>query len=120
MIKVLGSFTGIRIGIATVKAFQDSLSIPCIGVSSLESLAYLVNKNGFILSLIDCKNDNCYFALYEKRNQNYYEIVPPSADTINDALNLCNKKLSHENSIYFVGDFEIYKDIIKDIFKGKL
>lgn len=35
-----GSFTGIRIGVATAKAFSDSLNIPCIGVNSLESLAF--------------------------------------------------------------------------------
>lgn len=35
-----GSFTGIRIGIATAKAFSDSLDIPSIGISSLEALCY--------------------------------------------------------------------------------
>ena len=35
-----GSFTGIRIGISTVKAFADSLGIPSIGVNSLDSLTY--------------------------------------------------------------------------------
>ena len=39
-----GSFTGIRIGVATVKAFVDSLNIPCIGISSLKALAYNVNR----------------------------------------------------------------------------
>ena len=34
-----GSFTGIRIGVATVKAFSDSLDIPAVGISSLEGLA---------------------------------------------------------------------------------
>ena len=47
-----GSFTGIRIGVGTVLAFQDSLNIPCIGISALESLAYNVNQDGFICSLI--------------------------------------------------------------------
>ena len=59
-----GSFTGIRIGIATIKAFHDSLQIPCIGVTSLEGLAYSIQKDGFIVTLLDCKNNNCYFALY--------------------------------------------------------
>ena len=55
-----GSFTGIRIGVATTKAFSDSLGIPAIGVSSLETLAYNVQDNGVICSLIDAKNDNVY------------------------------------------------------------
>ena len=56
-----GSFTGIRIGVATCKAFSDSLNIPCIGISSLEVLAYNAKNDGIICSTIDCKNDNCYF-----------------------------------------------------------
>ena len=63
-----GSFTGIRIGVATTKAFHDSLDIPCIGISSLEALGYNlidINENECVFSMIDCKNDNCYFALFQ-------------------------------------------------------
>ena len=35
-----GSFTGVRIGVSTIKAFNDVSSIPIASVSSLESLAY--------------------------------------------------------------------------------
>ena len=38
-----GSFTGVRIGIATIKAFADVKNIPVVGISSLESLAYNVS-----------------------------------------------------------------------------
>ena len=58
-----GSFTGIRIGVGTVLAFQDSLNIPCIGISSLEALAYNVKHDGLICSLIDAKNNNVYLGL---------------------------------------------------------
>ena len=113
-----GSFTGCRIGIATIKAFQDSLNIPSIGVSSLEAISYLVQNEGFILSIIDCKNDNCYFALYEFKNSKYYEIIPPSSDNIINALNLCNKYINKNNLINIVGDGSIiYKDYIINIFK---
>ena len=43
-----GSFTGIRIGVSTVKAFADCLNIPCVGISSLEVLAYNIKNNGII------------------------------------------------------------------------
>jgi len=38
-----GSFTGIRIGIATVKAFNDAEQIPIIGINSLESASICSN-----------------------------------------------------------------------------
>ena len=47
-----GSFTGVRIGIATVKAFSDVKHIPIVGVSSLESLAYNVIENKLLQLLI--------------------------------------------------------------------
>ena len=66
-----GSFTGIRIGVSTIKAFADSLNIPCVGISSLEVLAYNVKTNGLICSTIDCKNDNCYFTLFKLIDDTY-------------------------------------------------
>ena len=98
-----GSFTGIRIGIATVKAFADSLNIPCIGISSLEVLAYNVSTDGLICSTIDCKNDNCYFALYELKNGNYKVLEPPTSESISNVLDLLNSKYENKN-ITFVGD----------------
>ncbi len=119
MIKVLGSFTGIRIGIATAKAFQDSLNIPCIGVSSLEALAYSANKEGFIFSIIDCKNGNCYFALYENKNGNYNEIIPPSTNTVENAFDLCLKVIPSGCDITFVGDgVSIYEETINKCFQN--
>lgn len=98
-----GSFTGIRIGIATVKAFSDSLNIPCIGISSLEVLAYNVKNEGLICSTIDCKNDNCYFALYELSNNNYNIIETPCSKTNQEVQDLLKTKYSNK-SIQFIGD----------------
>ena len=63
-----GSFTGIRIGIATAKAFSDVKKIPVVGVTSLEGLAYNLGSSGLICSLIDAKNNNVYYGLFEFEN----------------------------------------------------
>ena len=121
MTKDLGSFTGIRIGIATAKAFSDSLKIKCIGISSLETLCYNVKNCGFIGSIIDCKNDNCYFALFELENNEYTEIIEPCAIEIKDL----NKMLSNLNELQnniltFVGDGStVYKEKIQSMFHDK-
>ena len=98
-----GSFTGIRIGVATCKAFSDSINIPCIGISSLEILTYTVKNDGVICSTIDCKNDNCYFALYELTNGNYTILEEPCAKTVQEVLDILNTKYS-DKQINFVGD----------------
>lgn len=98
-----GSFTGIRIGIATIKAFSDSLGIPCIGISSLEVLAYNIKENGIICSTINCKNDNCYFALYELNNGNYKILQAPKTDTVENVLDFL-ASINLGQTIHFVGD----------------
>ncbi len=108
-----GSFTGIRIGIATVKAFTDSLNIPSVGISSLEGLAYNIKNEGLICSLIDCKNNNCYYSLYELKNNAYTLLEEPKADSIENCLNYLNYKYSN-CKITFVGDVSIYKELIKN------
>lgn len=111
MIRVLGSFTGIRIGISTIKAFHDVTNIPHIGITSLMGLAYNVDFNGYICSLIDAKNNNVYYGLFDNYNGKYEKIGNYLAENINyitEILKLCNKP------IFFVGNGSIvYKDMLK-------
>ena len=79
-----GSFTGIRIGIATMKAFADVKNIPTVGVTSLESLAYNIEENATICPIIDCKNNNVYSAMFELKDNTYVKIGDNIADTIED------------------------------------
>ena len=105
-----GSFTGIRIGVATAKAFSDSKNIQTIGISSLEALAYNVKTDGIICSLIDAKNDNAYVGVFEKINKKYLLRRNFSCENISDLL---NEFKDVENSVSFVGDGAItYKDKI--------
>lgn len=112
-----GSFTGIRIGIATVKAFTDSLNIPSVGISSLEGLAYNIKNEGLICSLIDCKNNNCYYSLYELKNNTYTLLEEPKADSVENCLNYLNYKYSN-SVITFIGDVSLYKELIENTSKS--
>lgn len=105
-----GSFTGIRIGVGTVLAFKDSLNIPCIGVSSLESLAYNVKKKGIICSLIDAKNDNVYFGLFEN-GQNYQQLDDLAFLSIDEVIS----KIKIFDNITFVGDGALaHQELLKN------
>ena len=113
-----GSFTGIRIGISTVKAFADVKNIPIIGVTSLESLAYNVKTDGLIASIIDAKNDNVYFGLYELKNNNYTTIFNPVSDNINNIIEILKQ---YSSNITFVGDGSIvHKDILNNNFSNSI
>lgn len=109
-----GSFTGIRIGTSTVMAFSDSLGITACGISSLEALAYNVETDGIICSLIDAKNSNCYFGLFELENGEYTLLYPLVAHHIDD---LINKLKKYKKPITFVGTGAVvHKDLLKKDF----
>lgn len=109
MILVHGSFTGIRIGISSIKAIAESLNIPVIEVSSLEALAYNIQDINCktICSLIDARNNQVYCGIFDK---NYNLLEDYLADNINNIIETLQK---YEN-ISFVGDGAIiHKDILK-------
>ena len=94
-----GSFTGIRIGIATIKAISEVHNIPIVPISSLQALSYNANiSDGLICSMIDARNENIYYCIFDK---NHLPIQDLKAEHIDDALN-CLSKLN--NNITFVGN----------------
>ncbi len=62
-----GSFTGVRIGIATVKALAKVLNKKILGVTSLKLMAlnHLDTDHKYILSTLDAKNTRVYYELFE-------------------------------------------------------
>ena len=59
-----GSFTGIRIGVSTVKALCFAYNKPCLSVTSFDLLAYN-EKAGKVLAVIDAKHDGYYVCGYD-------------------------------------------------------
>ena len=108
VILVHGSFTGIRIGISSIKAIAESLNIPVIDVSSLEALAYNVQNLdcSTICSLIDARNNQVYCGIFDK-NYNLLE------NYLADDINIIIKSLKKYENIIYVGDGAIvHKDLL--------
>ena len=103
-----GSFTGVRIGVSTIKAFCDVTNIQIASVSSLESLAYNTldsnykNDASLVLSIIDAKNDNVYYGLFERKNDVFTPIGELGAKNIDEMIETLKKY--HSSPILFIGD----------------
>ena len=85
-----GSFTGLRIGLATAKAIAYGLGIPLVGVSTLAALALAVPVSDVhTLALMDAQKGNAYAGLYEWRDGSLHEVRPvrvaPLAEAIAEA-----------------------------------
>ena len=106
-----GSFTGIRIGVSTIKAFLDVTNKKAVGVTSLETLAENVKEDGVVCSLIDAKNQNVYCGIFEKKQD---ECIPISDLTFDNINNIINFVKNINKKIIFVGDGStVYKDMIE-------
>lgn len=110
-----GSFTGIRIGIATIKAFVDVTEKPSMGISSLEGLAYNITDSEYVCSVIDAKNDNAYCGLFKKEENHYNLVNDFLSDSIENIIN--SLSIYKDEKITFVGDGAVqFKDLITSNF----
>ncbi len=92
-----GSFTGLRIALATAKALAHPFNLPIYAVSTLRALSYHGRHfNGLVLCMLDARRDQVYGAVYNQKNEVILE-----EDTY--ALEFLAQQFQHED-ILLVGD----------------
>ena len=93
-----GSFTGLRIGMATAKAIAHVNDIPVIGVNSLEVLAANMNLcDKKICPILDAQRNQVYTGRYHYEGTKLVEIkeianieIPAASNNVTKAGSLCS------------------------------
>ena len=82
-----GSFTGLRIGSATVKGLADALNIPVISVPTLEALACnIFCRDSIIVPMMDARRKNVYTGIFEYEGEEIKTILPQCAMPLAELL----------------------------------
>ena len=110
-----GSFTGVRIGVATIKSLCYALDKPIVGVSTLEAVAYNLRwTNGVICPLFDARRSEVYGAIFEGGTE-WQRLSEELCLPIDAFLDRLETHISSDCSINFVGDgLFTYGDAVRE------
>ena len=102
-----GSFTGLRIGLATAKTIAYALDIPIIGVSTLAALAYHYPVGDvYIAPLLDAQKGNVYISLYTWEDGQLHQAYEPTVKSFDDVL-AAGQRL--DKPVVFLGEKAVAK-----------
>ena len=105
-----GSFTGMRIGIATVKGLAFSLNKPVVGISTLDILARNAGITGaYVIPVVDARRNLIYCSIYRNKLGQSARIKPYMLLTIDEFF----KKTEIKGNAVILGDaINLYKQKI--------
>lgn len=108
-----GSFTGVRIGVSTVKGLAFAKHKPCVAVSTLRALAEnLRGLRGILCPVMDARRAQVYNALFFSDGQSMTRLCDDRALSIRELLSELSQK---DEPIYLVGDgYELVMRAAKD------
>ncbi|HOJ09466.1 MAG TPA: tRNA (adenosine(37)-N6)-threonylcarbamoyltransferase complex dimerization subunit type 1 TsaB [Clostridiales bacterium] len=106
-----GSFTGLRIGVTTIKAMAYALQKQAIGVPTLDTLAFNIPFcDSLICPIIDARNNQVYTSLYEWKGKKQERLSEYVGITIGELIDTVKAK---NREAFFVGDgVNVYKDTL--------
>jgi tRNA threonylcarbamoyladenosine biosynthesis protein TsaB len=105
-----GSFTGLRIGLSTVKGFSYATGKPIVSVLTLEALAQNFPFCRYpVCTMLDARKKEVYVALFEWKNEGLVRLISEMSIKVNKAL----ERIIEHDKVVFTGDGVIlYKNEI--------
>ena len=98
-----GSFTGVRIGVSLIKGLAFGKGVPCVSVSSLDSLAEnAAGLSGIIVPVMDARRSQVYCAIFESDGENLTRVSEDMAIPLSTLAELLQKY--KDRPIYLTGD----------------
>ncbi len=109
-----GSFTGLRIGAATVKGLAMAAEVPVIPVPTCDALAYnLWGTDRLVCPIMDARRNQVYTAIYEFVQD---ELRPLTEQMALDITELAEKLNAMERPVIFTGDgIPVFRDKLADL-----
>lgn len=103
-----GSYTGLRIGVSSVKGLCYALNIPMVAIDTLESLTHQISvENGILIPMIDARRMEVYSAFFNSKHE---VIRETQAEVIDE-----NSYAEISEVIHLVGDGALkLKEILTD------
>ncbi len=106
-----GSFTGLRIGVSTVKGMAHALEKPVVGIPSLDTLAWQCGDRSFLIcAILDARKGEVYSATYRFRHETLTQISRQKATTPAAAVERIN-----EPCVFVGNGAELYRGDISKI-----
>ena len=97
-----GSFTGLRIGVATIKGLAFGRNKPCAAISTIEALAYNLREfSGILCPVMDARREQVFTALFRSDGKRIERLTPDGAMDLTELNNLL---ATYKEPIYLCGD----------------
>ena len=105
-----GSFTGLRIGVSTIKGLAQAVEKPVVAVPTLDAMAWNIVSSGVLVCpIMDARRNQVYTSVYRRQGDECNKLMPYSALPLEELTEHLN---TYREDVTFVGDgIPVYRSL---------